>query len=109
MIDCKLHEQECESTLVYFEKLRRREMFAGADWDYLSSFLPHKRPDMTKPANPDILSAIRIHLLNKEKQHTSAGHFIRDANNTANIPTANEAAVPASMMCSPHKSGLVSM
>ena len=71
MIDCKLHEQECESTLMYFEKLRRREMLAGADWEYLSSFLPHKKPDMKEPANPDILSAIRIRLLNKEKQLTS--------------------------------------
>lgn len=71
VIDCKLHEQECESTLMYFEKLRRREMLAGADWEYLSSFLPHKKPDMKEPANPDILAAIRIRLLNKEKQLTS--------------------------------------
>ena len=71
VIDCKLHEQECESTLLYFEKLHRREMLAGADWEYLSSFLPLKRLDMTEPANPDILSAIRIRLLNKEKQLAS--------------------------------------
>ena len=46
-------------------------MLAGADWKYLSSFLPSKRLDMTVPDNPDILSAIRIRLLNKGKQLTS--------------------------------------
>ena len=46
-------------------------MLAGADWKYLSSFLPSKRQDMIEPDNPDILSAIRIRLLNKEKQLTS--------------------------------------
>ncbi len=71
VIDYNLHEKERKSTLLYFEKLHRREMLAGADWEYLSSFLPLKRLDMTEPANPDILSAIRIRLLNKEKQLTS--------------------------------------
>ena len=71
VIDYKLHEKERKSTLLYFEKLHRREMLAGADWEYLSSFLPLKRLDMTEPANPDILSAIRIRLLNKEKQLAS--------------------------------------
>ena len=71
VIDYKLHEKERKSTLLYFEKLHRWEMLAGADWEYLSSFLPLKRLDMTEPANPDILSAIRIRLLNKEKQLAS--------------------------------------
>lgn len=71
VIDYNLHEKERKSTLLYFEKLHRREMLAGADWEYLSSFLPLKRLDMTEPANPDILSAIRIRLLNKEKQLAS--------------------------------------
>lgn len=71
VIDYKLHEKERKSTLLYFEKLHRREILAGADWEYLSSFLPLKRLDMTEPANPDILSAIRIRLLNKEKQLAS--------------------------------------
>ena len=71
VIDYKLHEKERKSTLLYFEKLHRREMLAGADREYLSSFLPLKRLDMTEPANPDILSAIRIRLLNKEKQLAS--------------------------------------
>ena len=69
--DYKQHEKECKSTLLYFEKLRKREMLAGTDWKYLSSFLPSKRLDMTVPDNPDILSAIRIRLLNKEKQLAS--------------------------------------
>ncbi|MDD5856053.1 MAG: hypothetical protein PUC90_06940 [Prevotella sp.] len=69
--DYKQHEKECKSTLLYFEKLRKREMLAGTDWKYLSSFLPSKRLDMTVPDNPDILSAIRIRLLNKGKQLTS--------------------------------------
>ena len=69
--DYKQHEKECKSTLLYFEKLRKREMLAGTDWKYLSSFLPSKRLDMTVPDNPDILSAIRIRLMNKGKQLTS--------------------------------------
>ena len=68
LIDYKLHEQERESALQYFEKLRRREMLAGADWEYLSSFLPSQGSDPVIQSNPDIVSAIRIRLLNKEKQ-----------------------------------------
>ena len=43
-------------------------MLAGADWEYLSSFLPSQGSDPVIQSNPDIVSAIRIRLLNKEKQ-----------------------------------------
>lgn len=43
-------------------------MLAGADWKYVSSFLPAKGSTITAQTNTDILSAICIRLLNKEKQ-----------------------------------------
>ena len=68
VIDRKLHEQERESTMRYFEKLRKRDMLAGADWERVSSYLPSPISKPKAETTSDIVSAIRLRLLNKEKQ-----------------------------------------
>ena len=67
-IDYSLHERERENTLLYFEKLQKREMLAGADWEHVSSYLPHQMKKPLVETTSDIVSAIRLRLLNKEKQ-----------------------------------------
>ena len=65
-IDYSLHERE--NTLLYFEKLRKRDMLAGADWEHVSSYLPSPVSKPMIETTSDIVSAIRLRLQNKEKQ-----------------------------------------
>ncbi|MGN1230082.1 MAG: cation:proton antiporter [Prevotella sp.] len=67
-IDYSLRERERENTLFYFEKLRKREMLIGADWERVSSYLPSPISKPKAETTSDIVSAIRLRLLNKEKQ-----------------------------------------
>ena len=67
-IDYSLHERERENTLLYFEKLRKRDMLTGADWEHVSSYLPSPVSKPIVETTSDIVSAIRLRLLNKEKQ-----------------------------------------
>jgi NhaP-type Na+/H+ or K+/H+ antiporter len=67
-LDYTLHEQERVSTLAYFEKLKKRDMLAGADWDCVSDYLPAEEAKPTVTGSSDIVPAVRLKLLNKEKQ-----------------------------------------
>lgn len=69
LLDYSIREMVRDNTDKYCDKLQKREALAGANWEIVQMFLPEKEaaPDTTMRTK-DMLSDIRLRILDKEKQ-----------------------------------------
>lgn len=69
LLDYHLREQIKNESEKYYERLRKRDALADANWGLVERFLPEKEPEPDmKTHTKDVLADVRLRVLDREKQ-----------------------------------------